>query len=412
MKIVIHAINFAPDLTGTGKYTGELAFWLSSRGHEIRVVTAPPYYPQWKVDGRRGYYREIMNGIYVWRCPLYVPSKPTGLKRILHQATFAIFSVPVMLRQILWRPDIVLVIEPALLCLPSALMVASLSGAKSWLHIQDFEIDAAFSMGLVRSKGLKYFLLEFERCLMDCFSMVSTISKKMLHLVVAKGVAYEKTTLFPNWVDTSIIRPMLNRAVINSNAGEEGYRAKLGISKNDIIALYSGNMGEKQGLEIIIEAAHIFLNSKNIHFLFCGDGTAYSRLRASAEGINNIHWIPLQPYEKLNELLNVADIHLLPQVASIADLVMPSKLTGIFASGRPVVVVAEQGTSLSDVVKASGGGLTVLPGDVDGLVSALSILIENPETRNQMGQSARNYAVKYLDINLILLNFEKTLKTL
>ncbi|RME56373.1 colanic acid biosynthesis glycosyltransferase WcaI, partial [Candidatus Parcubacteria bacterium] len=152
MKVLIYAINYAPELTGIGKYTGEMAEWLAERGHQVRAVTAPPYYPAWKIgegySGRR-YTREALGGVEVWRCPLYVPSKPTGAKRIVHLASFALSSLPVMLRQIFWKPDMVFVVEPPLFCAPVAWIVARLSGGKCWLHVQDFEVDAAFALGLL-----------------------------------------------------------------------------------------------------------------------------------------------------------------------------------------------------------------------------------------------------------------------
>jgi colanic acid biosynthesis glycosyl transferase WcaI len=133
LKILLYGINFSPELTGIGKYTGELAVWLAARGHAVRVVTAPPYYPEWKVGAgfKNGHAVEAtLNGasLRVWRCPLWVPAQPGGIKRLLHLASFALSSLPVMLRQIVWRPDVVWVVEPALFCAPAAVVVARLSG--------------------------------------------------------------------------------------------------------------------------------------------------------------------------------------------------------------------------------------------------------------------------------------------
>ncbi len=111
MRILIYGINYAPELTGIGKYTGEMAEWLAKQGHEVRMVTAPPYYPAWRVaDGysRWKYTHERLDGVVVWRCPLYVPANPSGLKRLSHLASFALSSLPVMIRQIFWKPDVVL----------------------------------------------------------------------------------------------------------------------------------------------------------------------------------------------------------------------------------------------------------------------------------------------------------------
>ncbi|QWE02852.1 glycosyltransferase WbuB [Polynucleobacter sp. JS-JIR-II-b4] len=409
MKILLYGINYEPELTGVGKYTGEMARWLVTRGHDVRVVTAMPYYPQWKVNGKNWYRREILGGVQVWRCPLYVPPNPSGLKRVLNLASFALTSIPIMLRQIFWRPDVVWVVEPALICTPGGLIVALLSGAKTWLHIQDFEVDGAFDLGLVKSHTLKRIALVCERLVMKCFDRVSTISDNMLLLLQSKRVATHKTYFFPNWVDTAFIKPISIHESKHSSNRVISYRSEWGIPDEAIIALYSGNMGEKQGLETVIDAARKLHDEKSIFFVMCGDGAAFPRLRKMALELKNIHWIPLQPFNCLNELLNVADIHLLPQLAGAADLVMPSKLTGIFASGRPVVATAEYGTGIYKTVAKSGGGILVAPNNSEDLASAIIELADNPEKRQHLGSSARDYAIKHFDINEILSRFESEL---
>jgi len=145
-----------------------------------------------------------------------------------------------------------------------------------------------------------------------------------------------------------------------------------------VVALYSGNMGEKQGLEIVVEAARILeSDAPNIRFVLCGEGAAKVRMQALAADLSNVLWLPLQPLARLNELLNFVDIHLLPQRADAADLVMPSKLTGMLASGRPVLATAHAGTELAGVV--AGCGVVVEPGNVQAFVDALRQLAADGE---------------------------------
>jgi colanic acid biosynthesis glycosyl transferase WcaI len=132
MKIVIQSINFHPELTGIGKYTGEMAGWLTSKGHLVRVITSAPYYPKWKISpGYKKYSwsKETWCDVEVWRCPIWVPIKPNGMTRIIHLASFALSSFPIMLWQIFWRPNIILTIEPPLFTAPAALVAARISGA-------------------------------------------------------------------------------------------------------------------------------------------------------------------------------------------------------------------------------------------------------------------------------------------
>jgi colanic acid biosynthesis glycosyl transferase WcaI len=393
MKILIHGINFKPELTGIGKYTGEMAEWLVARGYEVRVVTAPPYYPQWRIaEGYANWWsknlgqgdRQVQGEggcLDVYRCPLWVPSRPSALKRLFHLASFALSSFPIMLRQIFWRPDVVMVIEPALFCAPQAWLVARLSGAKAWLHIQDYEVDAAFDLGLLKGAALRRLVLNCERWLMRRFDRVSTISDRMFNRLSSKGVAQEKCVLFPNWVDAKDIFPM-ERA--------SSYRTVLGIGDDICVALYSGNLGEKQGLEILLEAARSLQSEAGLLFVICGEGPARERLAKMGEDLHNVRWLPLQPADKLNELLNLADVHLLPQRSDVADLVMPSKLLGMLASGRPVLATAHSGTQLAKVV--SSCGKVAEPGNVQEVMHCLLELLHAPQLRIQLGTSALQVA--------------------
>nr|WP_180127361.1 glycosyltransferase WbuB [Rhodoferax sp. BLA1] len=409
MKILLYGINFSPELTGIGKYTGEMAAWLVSHGHEVRVVTAPPYYPAWAVSvgySARTWSTEKTMGVDVWRCPLWVPAKPGGASRLVHLASFALSSVPVMLRQIFWRPDVVWVVEPALFCAPCAVVVARLSGAKAWLHIQDFEVDAAFSMGLLRGKRIREVVERCESWLMRRFDVVSTISSRMLDLLLAKGVPARHTFLAPNWVDIAAIRPK------TKYVGDNPYRVLLGLPTDCVVALYSGNMGGKQGLEILAEVARLHAtdlaksDSRPLVFVFCGDGAGKSALQLACTGLINVFFLPLQPLDRLNDLLVMADIHLLPQRADAADLVMPSKLTGILASGKPVIATAHAGTELSRVVAGSGPdtqcGLVVQPENAAAMLAAIKVLLNDEVLRNRLGVAARAYAEQYLHIDMVL----------
>ena len=404
MHILILSINYRPELTGVGKYSGEMAEWLVARGHEVRVVTAPPYYPQWSVlDAYSAwkYCRETLGGVNVWRCPLWVPSNPSGLKRILHLASFAVSSFPVMFLQLTWRPNLILVIEPPLFCAPTSLFVSRFCRAHSWLHIQDFEVDAAFDLGVLSSPRLRRLVLKVDSWLMSKFDRVSTISTHMINRLQTKSIPSEKQILFPNWVDIEHIYPIKSPSE---------FRGQLDISASSIVFLYSGNMGVKQGLEVVIEAARQLADRKEIVFVMCGHGAAYSRLRNLADGLENIHWLALQPLNKLNELLNLADIHLLPQRADAADLVMPSKLTGMLASGKPVLATVDSNTQIAAVL--DGAGVIVPPDDLLAFAKEIKNLAKDKGLREKLGKNARKYAVEHLSRDVILSNFEQDLYSL
>jgi hypothetical protein len=156
VKILLYSMNFTPELAGIGKYSGEMADWLAARGHEVRVIAAPPSFPHWAVfEGHSAwaYRKSERNGVTVWRAPTWVPSRPRALARMAHLFSFMLSSMPLLLAQARWRPDLVFVVEPPLFCAPAVLLFSKMLGIKSWLHIQDYEVDAAFGLGLGARRG-------------------------------------------------------------------------------------------------------------------------------------------------------------------------------------------------------------------------------------------------------------------
>ena len=384
MKILIYGLNYAPELTGTGKYTAEMAESLVRNGHEVRVICAPPYYPQWQIApgysaGR--YRREAVRGVRVWRAPIWIPKRPGGLARMLHLLSFALSSLPVLLCHAWWRPHVIMTIAPSLANAPAAWALARLTRAKSWLHIQDFEVDAAFELGLLRSPRAAAIARSIERTVLRRFDVVSSISDRMIRRAFDKGVDGARLFSLPNWVDTQQIFPL---------GRPSEYRRLLGIDESATVVLYSGNMGVKQGIEILAWAAAKLSSHTDIVFVFCGNGASKADLETRCTTLKNCRFLSLQPAERLNELLNLADIHVLPQRNDAADLVMPSKLTGMLASGRAIIAMARVGTELSNVV--SSRGVVIAPEDVKALVAAIKSLAADPRHRAMLGAAARRFA--------------------
>ncbi|WP_123041916.1 glycosyltransferase WbuB [Cohnella candidum] len=410
-KVLLYSINFAPELTGIGKYNGEMVRWLTEQGYRVRVITAPPYYPQWKVPegySAARYAREEWHGARIWRCPVWVPKQASGIKRLLHLFSFAVSSVPVLFLQMFWRPDILFVVEPPLMLSPMALLLSKPFRVKSWLHVQDFEVDAAFELGILPDRPwLKKAVTRFEGWLMRSFRIVSSISQPMVRRLQAKGVPEERIRHFPNWADLRAIRPL-------AEGEPNGLRDGMGFGPGDIVCLYSGNMGEKQGLEIVLDAAEKLREHPRIRFVLCGDGVAKANLaeQARRRGLANVRFLPLQPAERLNELLNMADIHMLIQKRKSSDLVMPSKLTGMLASGKAVIATAERETAVHAVMEQSRAGLLIPPEDPDALADGLRDLAEREAFRKEAGLAARRYAEEKLGYEAVMQAFHQSVTEL
>ena len=399
MKILLISMNHSPELTGIGKYTGEMVDGLVERGHEVRVVCAPPYYPQWRIAEGHSAARFAVEsprpGLRVWRCPLWVPAKPSAARRLLHQASFALSSLPVVLGLgLFWRPAVVMVVAPATFCVPSAWMAAGLAGGRSWLHVQDLELDAAFKLGFLRGPRLQELLRGLERRLFGAFDRVSTISRRMLEQLVAKDVAAPRTSLLPNWVDLRGVDPQVH--------GPESVqlRQRLGIGAEQKVLLFSGTMNRKQGLDVLVQAAARLAHRTDIVFLLCGQGEMRAPLEAAAQGLAQVRFSDLRPAHELGALLTMADVHLLPQLRNAADLVMPSKLGGMLASGRPVIAAADEGSEIAMLVRDCG--LLVEPESADAFVQAITTLCDDETRRRALGAAAREVATRTLGSQAVL----------
>lgn len=394
MKILILGLNFAPEMIGVGKYTGEMAAWLADQGHEVRVITAPPYYPAWAVwsgyNGRR--YREHRwQQMTVWRCPIWVPEKPSTLKRIIHLLSFAASSAPLAIWQALtWRPDIVWTVEPTAFNAPNAWLAARLSKAVACLHIQDLEVEAALGLRMLSKSWLIKIAAWAYGLLLRRFDQVSTISLQMREQLPSYGVAPKNCGIFQNWVDMEHLRP-LDRP--------SAYRGELGLADDAIVALYSGNMGSKQGVGSLAEVAKLCSDVENLHFVFAGDGALRQEVERDTKDLDNVTMLPLQPIERFNDLLNLADIHLLPQRPNTASFALPSKFGGMLASARPAVIQAEEG-ELARVGRTCG--LVVRPGETGAMAAAVQKLVADPERRHELGEAARLYALAHLGKDHVL----------
>ncbi len=387
-NVLLLTLNYAPEPVGIGPYSAGLAEALAERGHRVQVIAGKPYYPQWRVYpafAGGGWQHGEEQGVAITRCPHYVPAQPGGLKRILHLASFALTALPIALRAALrgkaQRPQVVMVIAPALLSVMTGWLAARLAGARLWIHVQDFEVEAALATGLLGEQGLPARLARWlEGWVLRRGDRVTTISPQMCAKLRDKGVAAERVREVRNWADARFAA---------DPDGARAIRAEWGLGDR-VVALYSGNIARKQGIEILVEAARLLRDRQDISFVICGEGPNRAELERLAAGLDNIQLHDLQPAERMGAMLTMADLHLLPQIPGAADLVLPSKLTNMLASARPVVATADPGTGLFNEV--DGCGTLTAPGDAAALAAAIAALAADPARRAAFGAAARQRA--------------------
>jgi colanic acid biosynthesis glycosyl transferase WcaI len=417
VKLLIYSLNYSPELTGIGKYNGEMSKWLVRNDVDVQVVAAKPYYPEWEVHtdySSFGYQASIEDSVPVVRCPLYVPAQPSAFKRIIHLASFALSSMLVLFKKVLskkTRPDVIFVVQPTLFITPIALLFAKIAGAKTVLHIQDYEVDAMLGLGMA-SKGsmLPRIAYGIESWLMRRFDVVSTISYSMMEKAKQKGVSTDKVMFFPNWADIDFVTPEVDGSDM---------RMAWGFAETDRVILYAGNMGAKQGLEMVLEAAAQYqsqsgseLHSESVaavKFVFVGAGAHVDALKQqTAEmNLNNVVFKPLQAWENVPAMLAMADVHLVVQKKGAADAVLPSKLTNILSAGGNAVVTAEGDTELGQLtVKFPGIYTLAEPESLPAFIQALDTELSRiDESENSWNRIARKYAEQHLNKDAILSKF-------
>jgi colanic acid biosynthesis glycosyl transferase WcaI len=409
-RILLIGYNYFPEPTGIGKYSGEMVQWLIDRGYTCTVVTAYPYYPFWKVQepyyqNRNRYQVEehlgaLGGSVTVHRCPMYIPAAPSGLKRMLLDFSFLISSFfKVVQLSFGQKHDYVMAVAPSFQFGLLGVFYKKVKSAKFIYHIHDMQIEAARDLKMIKSEGVVNFLLKVEKYIFNQATVVSTVSEQMVAKIEAK--AKKEVVLFPNWVDDSRFFPIADRGAL---------KQEFGFSPTDTIVLYSGAIGEKQGLESIVYAAQEFRQQPGIKFLICGSGPYKEKLMSLVAELklDNVIFFPLQPVEKFNKFLNVADLHLVIQKANASDLMMPSKLTTILAVGGLALITANEGSGLHTLVQKYKVGLLAEAENQQALTSAIKQAIVG--SHDDIRLNAREYAKNYLFIDKIMTNFEKQLK--
>ena len=325
----------------------------------------------------------------------------TGKGRLLHELSFGASCLA-------WWPtlwarswDAILAVCPLL---QSGLVPALLARRQQIpliFHIQDLQLDAARELGIIR-QPLLFACLDAPGTLpVHPSQAVTTISRAMAAKIRDKGVAPERVHLLPNWADLEDIKPGERRNALRREVGLD----------DEIMVLYAGNMGEKQGLEVILDAAVITRYNPAIRYIFAGEGAARKQLvdRAQQLGLETVSFLPVQSRERFPLLLNAADIHLVVQRSKASDLVMPSKLGNILAAGRPFIATARPEAELGRITLESQAGLLTPAEDAGALAQAIVHLAQDEDARKKMGFRARQFAEAWLGRDKILKEWERLL---
>jgi colanic acid biosynthesis glycosyl transferase WcaI len=393
MRILYLGINYWPEDTGIAVFATGRCEYFAERGHEISAFTAFPYYPQWEVQQdyrRRLWASERRKGVRIFRGWAYIPGRVRTVRRILHEATFVASSCLNALAR--WpKPELIFVTSPPLALGLSAVFLSSLWKVPYVFHVADLQPDTALDLGMFGSKRVARGLYRLERLAYERAALVSTLTDAMRNKIVAKGIHPEKVELFSDWVDPSLF-------ALPAGLSAQSWRDSVNLN-GKFLVVHAGNMGVKQGLDVVLDAADLTRHDSQIVYLLVGDGAQRPFLenRARDFRLGNVLFFPLQPRETFMKLLAASDVCLVTQQRTVADVVFPSKLITLMAAARPVIASVGTQSEVARTVLVAKGGLVIPPENPRALREAVEMFRHDLPGRIRVGEKGRDYARLHWD---------------
>jgi colanic acid biosynthesis glycosyl transferase WcaI len=389
-------VNYYPEDTAIALYTTQLAEFLANNGFEVNMITGFPYYPSWEINEsyqkKDTFLKEKINKITIYRYKQYVPKDPTFFKRILHLIDFTLGSCVNIFK--IKNTDLVVCIVPFTSTIIPSKLLARFRKAKLWVHIQDFEFEAALETNLTNKRNIFITaLFKVEKILLNRADALSTISKSMLTKLKQKNKKNIPTYLLPNWVDIDIINPF--------NTIRHQY-----LDSDKFKILYAGNIGEKQDWQFLLDLARRLNNNTKVEFILVGDGAKKNWLLNELKSYTNVSYFKTVPYKELSNLLCSADLHVLFQKDNITDTVMPSKILAMMASQKPSIITGNLQSEVATMINKSKGGFYFKSNDLDGVIASINNLCQHQKETKKMGINARKFVTEKFSSQKILWQFK------
>jgi len=388
-RVAIVTSNFWPEPTGISQVAWEFARYLAGRGLDVRVATAMPYYPEWRIwrSYRRSLWMsETREGVHIYRSWHAVSPDPSPVTRILHETSLALFSIPTLLRT-LAGAQVVVIFSPALTFAFQASLLATVLDVRRLLYIQDVMPDAALELGLLRSSLLVRLARLLASGMYRMADVILTLSHGMRARIAGLVQDPGKIRVLPNTFDPDELEPVC--------PDENLFRQRF-VPDGKFAVVHMGNMGQKQDLDVILRAAERLVVDPSVHFYVFGDGARKAAFLTELERrrLNNVTHAPLQERSMVPHMLSGADVLLVTQVRQITDIVVPSKLITALGAGAMIVSACAADSETARVLVESGGGMVVEAGDDSKLAEAILRVKAGSVDCAAIRKRAREFAVR------------------
>ncbi len=384
--IAVVGMNYAPESTGIAPYTAGLAEMLVHDGAAVTVLTGVPHYPSWTLDPEyrwRMRSHEERNGVTVIRARHYVPARPNVVARLWWEASFLGNAGLVRLPE---RPDVIVAASPSLSGPVVARRLARRHGVPYGVVVQDLVGQATKNAGMSGARTMTGAASAVEGGVLRSAGSVAIVSEGFRTHVHSYGVDPARVRLLPNWAH--IPAPSRDSAEV---------RRRLGWPDDAFVVLHTGNMGLKQDLGNVVEAARILGDRREVLVVLMGDGNQRTALEAQAAGVPGLRFAEPCDGDLYPDVLRAADLLLVNERSSVGDMSLPSKLTSYFSTGSAVLAaVGPDGSCAREIGRTGGAGVRVDAEDPRALADVILTLAADPEARARMGAAAQAYADRNL----------------
>ncbi len=407
MRVLQISLFYHPDRTGIAVTSTEFAEWFAAHGMDMTVITALPFYPEWRIKNEnRSQCRETeeINKVKVKRCNIYVPLKINTVTRMLHEMSF--------IWNVFWKViqehkyDVVILVSPPLTLGLIGIFLKKLWKTKIIFNVKDLVPDAAIELHMLHNRIFINIMYFIEKTIYHKSDAIASLGHGILKRIENKGISREKLFYLPDGADPYLLNSYQKTMTQNQ------FLLKNNIKK-DFLVLHSGNMGVKQGIDVVIKAAKI-LNNYPIQFCIVGDGVMKNNLMNLAKQykLNNILFLPLQPRDILADMYHAADICLLTQKKEVVDIVVPSKLISMMAAGSCILASVNPQSEAAKIVENANCGSVVDAEDADLLAEEVVYYFNNRKTIDKLRTHSKKFITKYHNRDSAMLNYLSLLKYL
>jgi putative colanic acid biosynthesis glycosyltransferase WcaI len=400
-RVSLLSLHYPPEETGNAPYTGALAVGLSARAHRVTAHVGHPHYPEWEVRPGYGQWRrtETIEGVTVHRLRHFVPQPPKGIRRLLSELSFGAR----LLFSSLGSDSVVVAVSPALFATALAVLRIRLTPWRPRLVVW---VQDIYTLGLAETKqggDLTASITRFvERFVLRAADRVIVIHPRFAeYLAQNLGVAPERIDVIRNWTHLKPSPVLCQRDA----------RAALGWQTDVSLAVHTGNMGTKQGLENVVEAARLADEQRApIKFVLVGDGCERARLEQLAQGIDRIQFVDPLDEADYRCALAAADCLLVNELPGVATMAVPSKLTSYFDAKRPILAATDPTGIAAGEVERANAGVVVLAGDPHKLLAMALQLSEDKTQAAAYGAAGQRYCREHLSSETAMAAFEQVIQ--